>query len=123
MKSLLRFQSDVTQNVTSFQVKTSVPDPEGLLRSGMNVNVQFKAGELTNVLVVPTGAIVEQNGVQGVFVANDKGGSAFVPITVGTTVNDKTEVKSGLKGTEKVLLSFPTGTRKVSTPRGGPNAQ
>jgi HlyD family secretion protein len=113
-------QSDVTQNVTSFQVKTSVPDPEGLLRSGMNVNVQFKAGELLNVLVVPTGAIAEQNGVQGVFVANDKGGSAFVPITVGTTVNDKTEVKSGLKGTEKVLLSFPTGTRKVSTPRGGP---
>ncbi|TYQ23955.1 efflux RND transporter periplasmic adaptor subunit [Pseudanabaena sp. UWO310] len=113
-------QSDVTQNVTSFQVKTSVPDPEGLLRSGMNVNVRFKAGELLNVLVVPTGAIVEQNGVQGVFVANDKGGSAFVPITVGTTVNDKTEVKSGLKGTEKVLLSFPTGTRKVSTPRGAP---
>jgi HlyD family secretion protein len=116
-------QSDVTQNVTSFQVKTSVPDPEGLLRSGMNVNVQFKAGELTNVLVVPTGAIVEQNGVQGVFVANDKGGSAFMPITVGTTVNDKTEVKSGLKGTEKVLLSFPTGTRKVSAPRSGPNGQ
>ncbi len=113
-------QSDVTQNVTTFQVKTSVPDPEGLLRSGMNVNVQFKAGELTNVLVVPTGAIVTQNGVQGVFVANDKGGSAFVPITVGTTVNDKTEVKSGLKGTEKVLLSFPTGTRKVSAPNGRP---
>ncbi|WP_201322611.1 efflux RND transporter periplasmic adaptor subunit [Pseudanabaena sp. lw0831] len=112
-------QSDVTQNVTSFQVKTSVPDPEGLLRSGMNVNVQFKAGELTNVLVVPTGAIVEQNGAQGVFVANDKGGSAFVPITVGTTVNDKTEVKSGLTGTERVLLSFPPGTRKVSTPNGG----
>jgi HlyD family secretion protein len=116
-------QSDVTQNVTSFQVKTSVPDPEGLLRSGMNVNVQFKAGELINVLVVPTGAIAEQNGVQGVFVANNKGGSSFMPITVGTTVNDKTEVKSGLKGTEKVLLSFPTGTRKVSAPRGGPNAQ
>ncbi|MFZ4557353.1 MAG: efflux RND transporter periplasmic adaptor subunit [Pseudanabaena sp.] len=112
-------QSDVTQNVTSFQVKTSVPDPEGLLRSGMNVNVQFKAGELTNVLVVPTGAIVEQNGSQGVFVANAKGGSAFVPITVGTTVNDKTEVKSGLTGTERVLLSFPPGTRKVSTPNGG----
>jgi HlyD family secretion protein len=112
-------QSVVVQNVTSFEVKTSVSDTQRLLRSGMNVNVQFKAGELTNVLVVPTGAIVEQNGAQGVFVANDKGGSAFVPITVGTTVNDKTEVKSGLTGTERVLLSFPPGTRKVSTPNGG----
>ncbi|MEE3716790.1 efflux RND transporter periplasmic adaptor subunit [Tumidithrix elongata RA019] len=113
-------QSDVVQNVTSFEVKTSVPDPKNLLRSGMNVNVEFKAGELKNVLVVPTGAIVAQNNVQGVFVADDKGGSVFVPITAGTTVNDKTEVKSGLKGNEQVLLSFPTGTRKVSAPRGGP---
>ncbi len=110
-------QSVVMQNVTSFEVKTSVSDPQHLLRSGMNVNVVFKAGELTNVLLVPTAAIVQQNNTQGVFVAKDKGDSVFVPIVVGTTVNDKTEVKSGLTGTEHVLLSFPSGTRKVSTGR------
>ncbi len=113
-------QSDVTQNVTTFQVKTSLPDPQHLLRSGMNVNVAFKAGELTNVLVVPTAAIVQQDKSQGVFVAKDKGDPVFVPIVVGTTVNDKTEVKSGLTGTEQVLLSFPPGTRKVSSPNGRP---
>jgi HlyD family secretion protein len=112
-------QSDVVQNVTSFQVKTSVPDPQRLLRSGMNVAVAFTAGELNNVLIVPTGAIVQQDNAQGVFVAKDKGDSIFVPIVVGTTVNDKTEVKSGLTGNEQVLLSFPPGTRKVSTPNGG----
>ncbi|MEP0898852.1 efflux RND transporter periplasmic adaptor subunit [Leptolyngbya boryana FACHB-1624] len=112
-------QSDVVQNVTSFQVKTSVSDPQRLLRSGMNVTVAFTAGELNNVLVVPTGAIVQQDNAQGVFVAKDKGSSVFVPIVVGTTVNDKTEVKSGLTGNEQVLLSFPPGTRKVSTPNGG----
>ncbi len=113
-------QSDVTQNVTTFQVKTSLPDPQHLLRSGMNVNVAFKAGELTNVLVVPTAAIVQQDKSQGVFVAKDQGDPVFVPIVVGTTVNDKTEVKSGLTGTEQVLLSFPPGTRKVSSPNGRP---
>jgi HlyD family secretion protein len=112
-------QSVVVQNVTSFEVKTSVPDPEHLLRSGMNVNVTFKAGELKNVLVVPTGAIVQQDNAQGVFVAQDKGDLVFVPIIAGTTVNDKTEVKSGLTGTEQVLLSFPPGTRKVSKLNGG----
>ncbi len=113
-------QSDVVQNVTSFQVKSSVLDPEHLLRSGMNVNVDFKAGVLNNVLVVPTGAIVQQDNAQGVFVAKDKGDPVFVPIIVGTTVNDKTEVKSGLTGTEKVLLSFPPGTRNVSKMNGRP---
>ncbi len=111
-------QSDVVQNVTSFEVKTSVLDTQNLLRSGMNVNVTFKAGELKNVLVVPTGAIAQQDNSQGVFVAKDKGDPVFVPITVGTTVNDKTEVKSGLTGNESVLLSFPPGTRKVSNVNG-----
>lgn len=109
-------QSVVVQNVTSFEVKASVADPKQQLRSGMTVNVVFKAGELNQVLVVPTGSIVQQNQTQGVFVAKEKGDPMFVPIVVGTTVNDKTEVKSGLTGTEQVLLSFPPGTRKVSKP-------
>ncbi len=113
-------QSVVVQNVTSFEVKTSVSDPEHLLRSGMNVNVTVNAGELNNVLVVPTGAIVQQANAQGVFVAQDRGDPVFVPIIAGTTVNDKTEVKSGLTGTESVLLSFPPGTRKVSKLNGKP---
>ena len=113
-------QSVVVQNVTSFEVKTSVSDPQRLLRSGMNVNVAFNAGELKNVLVVPTGAIVQQDNAQGVFVAKEKGDPVFVPIVVGTTVNDKTEVKSGLAGNEQVLLSFPPGTRQTSKLNGRP---
>ena len=112
-------QSVVVQNVTSFEVKTSVSDPQRLLRSGMNVNVIFNAGELKNVLVVPTGAIVQQDKAQGVFVAKDKGNPVFVPVVVGTTVNDKTEIKSGLTGTERVLLSFPPGTRPTTNLNGG----
>jgi HlyD family secretion protein len=107
-------QSNVTQNVTSFEVKTSVSDFQHQLKSGMNVNVEFKAGELKNVLVVPTAAIVQQTNAQGVFVAKDQGDPVFVPIIVGITMNDKTEVKSGLTGTERVLLSFPPGTRQIS---------
>ena len=88
----------------------------------MNVTIDFKAGELNQVLVVPTAAlakplgtrIVQQPKAQGVFVAKTGGDPVFVPIVVGTTVNDKTEVKSGLTGNERVLLSFPPGTRKAT---------
>jgi HlyD family secretion protein len=102
------------QNVTSFEVKASVSDPKKQLKSGMNVNVAFTAGELSNVLVVPTAAIVQQPNAQGVFVSKEKGDPVFVPIVIGITVNDKTEIKSGLTGSEQVLLSFPPGTRKAS---------
>ena len=50
-------QSLVQQNVTSFEVKVAVSDTERLLHQGMNVTINFKAGELTQVLVVPTAAI------------------------------------------------------------------
>jgi HlyD family secretion protein len=112
-------QSLVQQNVTSFEVKVAVADSERLLHQGMNVTIDFKAGELNQVLIVPTASIVQQAKAQGVFVAKTGGDPLFVPIVVGTTVNDKTEVKSGLTGNERVLLSFPAGTRKVTSITGG----
>jgi HlyD family secretion protein len=108
-------QSLVQQNVTSFEVKVAVTDSQRLLHQGMNVSIDFKAGELNQVLVVPTASIVQQKAVQGVFVAKKGGDPVFMPIVVGATVNDKTEVKSGLTGNERVLLSFPAGTRKASS--------
>ncbi|MHC5854848.1 efflux RND transporter periplasmic adaptor subunit [Nostoc sp.] len=112
-------QSLVQQNVTSFEVKVTVADPQKLLSQGMNVTIDFKAGELNQVLVVPTAAIVQQKASQGVYVAKTGGDPVFMSIVVGTTVNDKTEVKSGLTGNERVLLSFPPGTRKVTPITGG----
>ena len=108
-------QSLVQQNVTSFEVKVAVADSQKLLHQGMNVAIDFQAGELNQVLIVPTASIVQQKAVQGVFVAKTGGDPVFTPIVVGTTANDKTEVKSGLTGNERVLLSFPAGTRKASS--------
>lgn len=62
-------QSTVDQNVTNFQVQTSVIDPQNLLRSGMNVNTKFNVGTLKNALVVPTVAIVRQAEGTGVYLA------------------------------------------------------
>jgi HlyD family secretion protein len=107
-------QSLVQQNVTSFEVKVAVADSQRLLHQGMNVTIDCQAGELKQVLIVPTASIVQQKSVQGVFIAKTGSDPVFMPIVVGTTVNDKTEVKSGLTGNERVLLSFPAGTRKAS---------
>ncbi|MFM8293819.1 MAG: efflux RND transporter periplasmic adaptor subunit, partial [Microcystaceae cyanobacterium] len=73
-------QSIVQQNVTSFEVKVSIlDDPQGLLRAGMNVQVKFEAGKLTNVLVIPNVAIVREETGTGVYVfQQDK--PEFVPI-------------------------------------------
>lgn len=107
-------QSTITQNVTSFVVKTSVVDPQNLLRAGMSTHVDFNVGNLNNVVVIPTVAIVRQDGTSGVLVFGGEQGNRrrqFRPIKTGVTVDDKTVVLSGLKEGERVLISFPQGDR------------
>ncbi|MBV8886783.1 MAG: efflux RND transporter periplasmic adaptor subunit [Chroococcidiopsidaceae cyanobacterium CP_BM_RX_35] len=108
-------QSTVSQNVTSFEVKLEIlDDPNDLLRSGMNADVEFDVGKLQNALVVPTVAVVRQQNSTGVFVAKGNQKPVFTQLVTGVTVNDKTQVLSGLTGNERVFVSFPEGTRPQS---------
>ncbi|MBH8561441.1 efflux RND transporter periplasmic adaptor subunit [Nostoc sp. CENA67] len=117
--SQIAAQAVVEQNVTSFEVRVSLADPERLLRSGMNVSADFQVGQLENVLVVPTASVVRRENATGVYVVGENNQHVFTRIETGATVNNFTEVKSGLKGDERVFLSFPPGSRPQSTPRGG----
>jgi HlyD family secretion protein len=117
--SQIAAQAIVEQNVTSFEVRVSLSDSQNLLRSGMNVEADFQVGELANVLVVPTASVVRRERSTGVFVAGADNKPIFTRIQTGVTVDNFTEVKSGLTGNERVLLSFPPGSRPQSTPRGG----
>jgi HlyD family secretion protein len=117
--SQIAAQATVEQNVTSFQIKVALSDPENLLRSGMNVEADFQVGQLENALVIPIASVVRRENATGVFVMGANNQPVFTPIQTGVTVNNFTEVKSGLTGNEKVLLSFPPGMRPQSRPRGG----
>jgi HlyD family secretion protein len=114
-------QSIVEQNVTSFEVKVAIlSDSQKLLRAGMNVNVDFDVGQLANVLVIPTVAIVRQAKGTGVYLWGKDNLPEFVPIITGVTVNDKTEVRSGLQENDRVFLTFPEGQRPRSRVSGSP---
>jgi HlyD family secretion protein len=102
-------EATVTSNVTSFKVKVALTDPKKLLHPGMNVDAKFDAGKLDNVLTVPTVAIARQQNGTAVRVLTPDGKAKFIPVTTGATINNKTEVRSGLQGNEKVLVSAPAG--------------
>ena len=106
--SQIAAQATVEQNVTSFEVKVALfSDSKKLLRSGMNVSLEFNVGQLQNALTVPTIAVTRQQKVTGVFVARKNQPPVFTPITTGATVNNRTQVKTGLNGTENILISLP----------------
>lgn len=49
----------VQQNVTTFPVLARIPNPEGLLKPGMNADVEIRVAEETDVLAVPNSALRE----------------------------------------------------------------
>lgn len=99
----------------------------------MNTSVEFQVGQVERAITVPTIAVTRQQNVTGVFVGDVNHPPRFVPITTGATVNNRTEVKSGLDGTEKVLITLPpkpksgglslpglSGSTKDGPPEGAP---
>jgi HlyD family secretion protein len=80
----------------------------------MNVETQFQVGQLANALFVPNAAVVRQASGEGVYVLEQERGlfgtrsqPVFRPIQTGLTVDSQTEVRSGLQGNERILITPP----------------
>lgn len=95
-------------DVTSFQVRVALaPEAQEKLRSGMNVDLTFLGKPISDALVVPTVAIVTQEGETGVMVPDFDNQPEFKPVTIGATIDDKTQVIRGLREGERVFIDLP----------------
>ncbi len=94
-------------NVTTFEVRVSIRNPGGELKSNMSANAEIILEEKPNVLLVPEGAILyDKNRSASVEVpdlATEKG-RRKVPVKLGISDGVKTELVAGLKPGEKVIL-------------------
>ncbi|WP_204103923.1 MULTISPECIES: efflux RND transporter periplasmic adaptor subunit [Spirulina sp. CCY15215] len=97
----------VEDNVTSFEIRIAVDPNQKELLSGMNVDVTFLGEQLARTLVIPTVAIVTQDGEKGVMVADDNEKPEFKKVVLGATLEDKTQVITGLQPGERVFIELP----------------
>src|SRR5919199_1199456 len=93
----------VEQNVTSFEVRVALLTGQQDLRSGMNVKLTFLGDQINNALVIPTVAIVTQKGETGVLVPDGSNKPTFKPVTIGTTIQNQTQVLKGLSQGQRVF--------------------
>lgn len=94
-------------NVTTFEVRVSITNAAGELKANMTANAEIILEEHKNVLYIPEGALIyDKDKKASVEVPDPKGkeGKRKVAVTVGISNGSKTELLSGLKKDEQVIL-------------------
>jgi HlyD family secretion protein len=94
-------------NVTTFEVRVSINNPGGELKANMTANAEILLDEHKGVLTVPESAVVydnQKNASVQVPDKHQKDGFRKVPVTVGLSNGSVTEIVSGLKQGDQVIL-------------------
>ncbi len=96
-----------TDNVTTFEVRVSIDNPGGELKANMTANAEIILDEHKGVLTVPENAVIYDNQKQASVEIPDKkqkSGTRKVQVTVGLSNGSVTEILSGLKEGQEVVL-------------------
>jgi HlyD family secretion protein len=94
-------------NVTTFEVRVSIDNMSGELKANMTANAEIILEEHKNVLIIPEGSLIyDKDKKASVEVPDPKGeeGKRKVGVTVGISNGTKTELLSGLKKDDEVIL-------------------
>ena len=94
-------------NVTTFEVRVSINNPGGELKAEMTANAEIILEEHKNVLQIPEGAIVYDKDKKASVEIPDpraKEGKKKMAVNIGISNGAKTELLSGLKEGDQVVL-------------------
>lgn len=94
-------------NVTTFEVRVSINNPGGELKALMTANAEILLNEHKGVLTVPENAVTYDNQKNAFVEVPDKkqkDGTRKVPVKVGLSNGSVTEIASGLKEGDQVVL-------------------
>ena len=94
-------------NVTTFDVRVSIANPQGKLRVNMTANAEIVLEDRTNTLLIPEAALVrDPDGKPSVQHrdASSKAGFRKVPVKTGISNGQRTELLEGLKEGDELVL-------------------
>jgi HlyD family secretion protein len=94
-------------NVTTFEVRVSIDNSSGELKSQMTANAEILLEEHKGILMVPEGALIYDKDRKASVQVPDpaaKDGRKKVDVSVGISNGSKTELLSGLKEGQQVIL-------------------
>ena len=101
-----------TNNVNSFEVKLAFAQPTTQLRIGMTAEIDFQIGRVPPQTLVPTVAVVTEDGRPGVFLVGKGNQPRFQPVELGMSSGRSTQILSGLSEGTRVFIDLPPWAKK-----------
>jgi HlyD family secretion protein len=105
-------RAEKVNNVTSFEVKLQLLSPPPQLRIGMTADIDFNTGQLAPRTLVPTVAIVTEEGRPGVLVVGPSNQPRFQAVSLGASSGRDTQILSGLAAGQRVFIDLPPWAKK-----------
>ncbi len=101
-----------TNNVNSFAVKLAFLQPVPQLRIGMTAEIEFQIGNVPPQTLVPTVAVVTEDGRPGVLLVGQGNQPKFQPVELGMSSGRSTQILSGLAPGTRVFIDLPPWAKK-----------
>lgn len=99
-------------NVTSFDVVLRLLEPPGALRIGMTADVGFQTGKIKAKTLIPTVAVVTEDGRPGVLLVGEGNQPKFQPVELGISSGKSTQILNGLTSGTRVFIDLPPWAKK-----------
>ena len=100
-------RAEKTNNVISFEVELTLLNPPPILRIGMTADVNFQTGRTAASTLVPTVAIVTEDGKPGVLLVGKNDQPTFQAIELGSSGGSQSAILSGVKPGTPVFIDLP----------------
>ncbi len=100
-------RAEKTNNVISVEVELTLLNPPPILRIGMTADVNFQTGRTAASTLVPTVAIVTEDGKPGVLLVGKNDQPTFQSIELGASGGSQSAILSGVKPGTQVFIDLP----------------
>jgi len=102
---IVRFTRELTTATRTMLVEVDVPNADLALSTGMTAEATIVLQKQTNVLTIPAGAVLKDNGQPYVLIVDAANKVQKIPVALGIQGPDRVEITKGLAEHQSVIIS------------------
>ncbi|ODA36356.1 hypothetical protein A6X21_16245 [Planctopirus hydrillae] len=113
--TITRTSWSLNKTSRTLKAEVDVPNEAGRVRPGQYLQVLLKVAQAENALALPKAAVVTIDKQTCCYAVDDAGVVRKIPVELGLLAGNEWEVRSGLAGTERVILLNAASFREGQT--------